>query len=79
MISNRRQEWAADVQHEQPETVFQDGLRKLMEGKTGFSIAHRLATIRDSSRIMVVNGGVIVEMTRTTSSWPRRGSTTTSS
>ena len=44
------------------EKLIQDGLRKLMEGKTGFSIAHRLATIRDSSRIMVVNGGVIVEM-----------------
>jgi ATP-binding cassette subfamily B protein len=44
------------------EKLIQDGLRKLMEGKTSFSIAHRLATIRDSHRIMVVNGGVIVEM-----------------
>ena len=44
------------------EKLIQDGLRALMEGKTGFSIAHRLATIRDSSRIMVVNGGEIVEM-----------------
>jgi ABC-type multidrug transport system fused ATPase/permease subunit len=33
-----------------------------MEGKTSFSIAHRLSTIRDSSRIMVVNGGRIVEL-----------------
>jgi ATP-binding cassette subfamily B protein len=44
------------------EKLIQDGLRTLMEGKTGFSIAHRLATIRDSSRIMVVNGGEIVEI-----------------
>jgi ATP-binding cassette subfamily B protein len=44
------------------EKLIQDGLRHLMEGKTSFSIAHRLATIRDSSRIMVVNGGEIVEM-----------------
>jgi ATP-binding cassette subfamily B protein len=43
------------------EKLIQDGLRKLMEGKTSFSIAHRLATIRDSSRIMVLNGGEIVE------------------
>ena len=43
------------------EKLIQDGLRKLMEGKTSFSIAHRLATIRDSSRIMVLNGGRIVE------------------
>ena len=44
------------------EKLIQDGLRVLMEGKTGFSIAHRLSTIRDSARIMVVNGGEVVEM-----------------
>jgi ATP-binding cassette subfamily B protein len=44
------------------EKLIQDGLRALMEGKTSFSIAHRLATIRDSNRIMVVNGGEIEEM-----------------
>jgi ABC-type multidrug transport system fused ATPase/permease subunit len=43
------------------EKLIQDGLRKLMEGKTSFSIAHRLATIRDSANIMVLNGGEIVE------------------
>ena len=44
------------------EKLIQDGLRALMEGKTSFSTAHRLATIRDSSRIMAVNGGELVEM-----------------
>jgi ATP-binding cassette subfamily B protein len=44
------------------EKLIQEGLRRLMEGKTSFSIAHRLATIRDSSRIMVLNAGEIVEM-----------------
>jgi ABC-type multidrug transport system fused ATPase/permease subunit len=43
------------------EKLIQDGLRKLMAGKTSFSIAHRLATIRDSAKIMVLNGGEIVE------------------
>ena len=43
------------------EKLIQDGLRNLMEGKTSFSIAHRLATIRDSAKIMVLNGGEIVE------------------
>lgn len=43
------------------EKLIQDGLRKLMEGKTSFSIAHRLATIRNSAKIMVLNGGEIVE------------------
>jgi ATP-binding cassette subfamily B protein len=43
------------------EKLIQEGLRKLMEGKTSFSIAHRLATIRDSAKIMLLNGGEIVE------------------
>jgi len=44
------------------EKLIQDGMRKLMDDKTSFSIAHRLATIRDSSRIMVLNGGAIEEL-----------------
>ncbi|MFW2335056.1 ABC transporter ATP-binding protein [Ilumatobacter sp.] len=44
------------------EKLIQDGMRALMDDKTSFSIAHRLATIRGSSRIMVLNGGVIEEM-----------------
>ncbi|MCP4306623.1 MAG: ABC transporter ATP-binding protein [bacterium] len=44
------------------EKLIQDGIRQLMADKTSFSIAHRLATIRDSDRIMVLNGGEIVEL-----------------
>jgi ABC-type multidrug transport system fused ATPase/permease subunit len=43
------------------EKLIQEGLQKLMAGKTSFSIAHRLATIRGSAKIMVLNGGEIVE------------------
>ncbi len=43
------------------ERLIQEGLRKLMEGKTSFVIAHRLSTIRNAHNIMVVNGGEIVE------------------
>lgn len=44
------------------EKLIQDGMRALMDDKTSFSIAHRLATIRGSDRIMVLNGGVIEEL-----------------
>jgi ATP-binding cassette subfamily B protein len=44
------------------EKLIQEGLRRLMEGKTSFVIAHRLSTIRNAAKIMVVNGGEIVEM-----------------
>ncbi len=43
------------------ERLIQEGLNKLMEGRTSFVIAHRLSTIRDSANIMVLNGGEIVE------------------
>ena len=36
-------------------------LNKLLEGRTGLVIAHRLATIRGADRIIVLQNGEIVE------------------
>lgn len=55
------------------EQLIQNGMRALMDDKTSFSIAHRLATIRGSSRIMVLNGGVIEEMASHDELMARRG------
>jgi ATP-binding cassette subfamily B protein len=43
------------------EKLIQEGLSKLMEGKTSFVIAHRLSTIRDANKILVINNGEIIE------------------
>ena len=43
------------------ETAIQAALLRVMEGRTCFIIAHRLATVRDASRILVVERGEIVE------------------
>ncbi|MEG1257201.1 ABC transporter ATP-binding protein [Clostridium sp.] len=43
------------------EILVQQGINKLLHGRTSFVIAHRLSTIRDCDRIMVVDGGQIVE------------------
>ena len=43
------------------EKLVQDALYNLMEGKTVFIIAHRLATVIDADRIFVIDGGHIVE------------------
>jgi ATP-binding cassette, subfamily B, bacterial len=43
------------------EKLIQEGLRKLMEGKTSFVVAHRLSSIQDSDQILVINQGEIVE------------------
>lgn len=39
----------------------QEALEKLMKGRTSVVIAHRLATIRNSDKILVLNEGTIVE------------------
>jgi ABC-type multidrug transport system fused ATPase/permease subunit len=43
------------------EQVIQRGLRTLLAGRTSFVIAHRLATITNADRIVVIEGGHIVE------------------
>ncbi len=43
------------------EVLIQKALRKLMEGRTTFVVAHRLSTVRHATRILVVQGGRIVE------------------
>lgn len=43
------------------EKLVQQGIQKLLSGRTSFIIAHRLSTIRNADRIMVVEDGGIVE------------------
>jgi subfamily B ATP-binding cassette protein MsbA len=45
----------------QAEKLIQQALKKLMDGRTTFVIAHRLTTILDADTICVVKGGKIVE------------------
>jgi ATP-binding cassette subfamily B protein len=43
------------------EKIVQEGMDKLMTGRTVFVIAHRLSTVRNSKAIMVLENGVIIE------------------
>jgi ATP-binding cassette subfamily B protein len=43
------------------EARIQQGLLRLMEGRTSFVIAHRLSTIRDADEVLVINDGEIIE------------------
>jgi subfamily B ATP-binding cassette protein MsbA len=43
------------------ESLIQEGLRRLREGRTTFVIAHRLSTIRSADQILVVEAGEILE------------------
>lgn len=43
------------------EKALQEGLDRLLKGRTSFIIAHRLSTIKNASRIMYIDDGIIVE------------------
>ena len=43
------------------ESLIQDALQKLIQGKTTIVIAHRLSTIRQMDRIIVLDKGKILE------------------
>ena len=38
-----------------------EALERLMKGRTVVTIAHRLMTIRDANKIIVINNGVVAE------------------
>jgi len=44
------------------EALIQEALARLMRGRTTFMVAHRLSTIRDASRIVVLDQGRIAEI-----------------
>ena len=43
------------------ETLVMEALERLMKGRTVITIAHRLATIRDADKIIVLNEGLVAE------------------
>jgi len=43
------------------EVVIQRALKRLLKGRTSFVIAHRLSTVRGADRVVVLDGGRIVE------------------
>ena len=57
----------------QTEKIIQNGLEKLMEGRTSFVIAHRLSTITSADVIVVLDHGQIVEQGTHTDLLAKRG------
>ena len=44
------------------EQLVQGALERLMQGRTTFIIAHRLATVRNADKIAVIDAGRVVEL-----------------
>ena len=59
------------------EQLIQDALMRLVEGRTVIAIAHRLSTLNSFDRIVVLDGGCIVEDGRRPRSWVAAASSAT--
>lgn len=46
----------------QTEVLLQEGLERLLTGRTSFVIAHRLSTIKNADKIIYIDDGKIIEM-----------------
>ena len=55
------------------EAAVQAALARLMEGRTTIIVAHRLSTVRDADRIVVIEGAGVVEQGRHDELMARRG------
>src|SRR5699024_3419403 len=43
------------------ETIIMENLNRLFEGKTVVVVAHRLSTVRNANKIVVLNNGMVAE------------------
>lgn len=57
----------------QTEQLIQRGMRRLLEGRTAFVIAHRLSTVVNADHIIVIEDGQIVEQGNHTQLLAKRG------
>jgi ABC transporter fused permease/ATP-binding protein len=55
------------------EAAVQDALARLMQGRTTIIVAHRLSTVRDADRIVVIDGARVVEQGTHEDLMARRG------
>ena len=49
------------------ELLIQKAMKKLMEGRTSFVIAHRLSTVQEADKILVLKDGQVIEQGNHTS------------
>jgi ATP-binding cassette subfamily B protein len=57
----------------QTEQIIQRALARLLRGRTAFVIAHRLSTITNADKIVVIEGGQVIEQGTHAELLERRG------